>query len=182
MKYLIIAIILVLSINVVAQNKIVNTNIFIRVYDLQGKKINKGKIKLISKKSIELFFKGKTIKIPLSKIGKIKTKRSGGYNVAKGALIGGSSLALIGLVSGDNDSGAVSFLATDKAALGLISGGFFGAAVGGITAIFKKSKLYIIDGNEMKLKNFKQEIIYSIKKGVTPNKNLKVNKPNKIKG
>ena len=55
MKYLIITLILVLSMNVTAQNEVANTNIFIRIYDLQGKKINNGKIKSISKTSIELY-------------------------------------------------------------------------------------------------------------------------------
>lgn len=41
MNYLIISIILILSINVSAQNEVVDTNIFIRIYDLQGEKINK---------------------------------------------------------------------------------------------------------------------------------------------
>lgn len=163
MKYLIFTIFLVLSINVSAQNKIVNTNIFIRIYNLDGKKINKGTIKSISETSIELYLKGKTISVPLSKIGKIKTKRSGGNNVAKGALIGGGSLALLGLISGDDDPGIISFSATDKAAGGLIGGGLVGAGIGGITTIFKKSKFYIIDGNEMKLKDFKVKINDSIK-------------------
>jgi hypothetical protein len=127
-------------------------------YNLQGKKINKGKIKSISKTTIELYLKGKTIRIPLSKIGKIKTKHSGGNNVLKGALIGGGSLAVIGLLDGDDDPGFISFSATEKAILGLASGSFFGSAIGGITTIFKKSKIYIIDGEEMKLKGFKEKI------------------------
>ena len=164
MKYLIVTIFLVLSNNVTAQNKIVDSNIFIRIYNLEGKKINKGKIKSISETSIELYLKGKTISVPLSKIGKIKTKRSGGNNVAKGALIGGGSLALLGLLSEDNGPGIISFSATDKGAVGLIGGGIIGAGIGGITTIFKKSKLFIIDGDEMKLKDFKEKINDSIKK------------------
>ena len=158
MKNLIIAIIFLLSINLVAQD-VIKTNIFIRIYDLQGNKINKGKIKTISKTSIELYLKGKEIiKIPLKEIGIIKTKRSGGHNIVKGTLIGGGSLAIIGLLGGNSNSGYVSVSATDKAALGLIGGSFFGAIVGGITTIFKKSKLYIINGNEIKLSDFKNEI------------------------
>lgn len=164
MKYLIITIFLFSSINVTAQNEILDANIYIRIYNLEGKKINKGKIKSISETSIELYFKEKTTSVPLEKIGKIKTKRSGGNNVAKGALIGGGSLALLGLLSGDDDPGIISFSATDKGAVGLIGGGIIGAGIGGITTIFKKSKLYIIDGDEMKLKDFKEKINASIKK------------------
>lgn len=157
MKYVIVIIALILSINVFAQNEVYN-NTFIRIYNLEGKKINKGKIKSITKNSIEIYLKGKTIKIPLNKIGKIKTKRSAGNNIVKGALIGGGSLAILGLLSGDDDKGFISFSGTDKASIGLIGGGFFGGIIGGITAIFKKSDIYIINGNEMKLENFKEKM------------------------
>lgn len=158
MKYVLFAIVLILSLNVSAQNEVFS-NTFIRVYDLDGKKTDKGKIKAVSENSIELYLNGETKIVPLNKIGKIKTKRSGGNNVAKGAIIGGGSFAFIGLLSGDDDEGFFSFSATDKAALGLIGGGLLGAIVGGITTIFKKSKRYIVDGNEIELKNFKEEMI-----------------------
>lgn len=159
MKYLLIVIFLLLSINVTAQNVVVDANVFIRIYNLEGGKINKGKIKSISKTSIELYSRKKEISVPLSNIGKIKTKRSGGNNVAIGALIGGGSLAIIGLLSGDDDPDFISFSATDKALAGLIVGGLFGAGIGGVTTIFKKSELYIIDGNEIKLKDFKDKVL-----------------------
>ncbi|MGB5419117.1 hypothetical protein [Algibacter sp.] len=156
MKYIIISIALILSINVFTQNE-VYTNTFVRIYNLNGKKINKGKVKSISETSIELYLKGESIKIPLSQIGKIKTKRSVGNNVGKGALIGGGSLAVLGLLSGDDNDGLISFSATDKAIIGLIGGGIMGTIVGGITAIFKKPTLYIIEGNEIKWKDFKEK-------------------------
>ena len=134
------------------------------IYNLEGEKSNKGKVKLISETSIELYLKGKTISVPLKKIGKIKTKRSGGNNVAKGALILGGSLALLGLLTGDDPPGWFSFSATEKGTIGLIGGGIIGAGIGKIKTIFKKSKLYIIGRNEMKLENFKEKINDSIKK------------------
>ena len=164
MKYLIFSIFIVISINVPAQNEIIDDNFFIRIYNLEGRKINKGTIMSISETSIELYLKCKTISVPLKKIGKIKTKRSGGNNVAKGALIGGGSLALLGILSGDDDPGMFSFSATDKAVGGLIVGGIVGAGIGGIRAIFKKPKLYLIEGNEMKFEEFKENISGSNKK------------------
>jgi len=163
MKYAIYILFLFLSINLTAQNEIVDANIFIRIYNQDGKKINKGTIKSIFESSIELYLRGKTISVPLEKIGKIKTKRSGGNNVAKGALIGGGTFALFGLLSGDDDPGIISFSSTDKGAVGLIGGSVIGAGIGGITTIFKKTNLYIIEGNEMKLKDFKEKISDSYK-------------------
>lgn len=54
MKYLLIVIFLLLSINVTAQNVVVDANVFIRIYNLEG-----GKIKSISKTSIELYSRKK---------------------------------------------------------------------------------------------------------------------------
>ena len=133
------------------------------IYNLEGEKINKGKVKLISETSIELYLKGKTISVPLKKIEKIKTKRSGGNNVAKGALILGGSLALLGLLTGDDSPGWFSFSATEKGTIGLIGGGIIGAGIGKIKTIFKKSKLYIIGRNEMKLENFKKKLMTLLK-------------------
>ncbi len=162
MKYLIIIFVLFISGNIFAQKNEKykkNKNVFIRIYNLEGKKINKGKIKFISETSIELDSNGEKIIVPLSEIGKIKTKHSGGNNIAKGALIGGGSLAVIGLLSGDTKGEYIYVSAADKATLGLIGGGFFGAFCGGISILFKKSKRFIINGDKMKLKEFKEQMI-----------------------
>lgn len=135
---------------------------FIRVFDLEGKKIHKGKISAISDTSLTLLLKGETTEIPVSTIGKIKTKRSGGHNVATGALIGAGSLALIGVLDGDSGPGIISLTAVDKGILGLIAGGIAGSAVGGITILFKNPKVYIINGSEDNLSYFARdnEIIF----------------------
>jgi hypothetical protein len=174
MKYLIITILLTISINVAAQNEVSDTlinevsdtfngkvegkDIFVRIYNLEGKKIQKGRIKSVSKTSIELqeLPSGNFISIPYNEIGKIKTKRSGGNSIAKGAVIGGASGALIGFSQGDGVFGV--FTAIDYAIVGLVTGSVMGATVGGITTIFKKSELYIIDGNEIKFKDFKEKL------------------------
>ncbi|MCZ4318645.1 hypothetical protein O4H26_06560 [Aequorivita viscosa] len=160
MKYIIFITVLFFSYSVIAQEE-VYSNTFVRIYNLDGKKINKGRIKTISKTSIELYLKEETIEIPLHKIGKIKTRRSGGNNIAKGAIIGGGSLALVGLLSGDDDKGIIYFSASDKSMMGLIGGGFIGGMVGGITAIFKKADTYIIDANELNLERFKEAMTIS---------------------
>jgi len=88
---------LILSINVCAQNEFENTNIFVRVYDLEGKKIGKGKILSISETSLQLYRKGEFI---VNGIGSIKTKHSGGNNrligAASGAVLLGTRGAVIG--------------------------------------------------------------------------------------
>ena len=155
MKNLIFAITLILGINVCAQNVYENTNVFVRVYDLQGKKISKGKILSISETSLQLNRKGESVKIPVISIGSIKTKHSAGNNVLVGAAIGATSMAILGAATADPDAW-FGYTAAEGATGGALFGGATGAAIGGITVLFKNSKSYEINGDKEKLKAFKE--------------------------
>ena len=159
MKILIFAITLILSINVCAQNGFENTNVFVRVYNLQGKKIGKGKILSISETSLQLNRKGESGKIPVSNIGFIKTKRSEGSNVLVGAAIGATTIGIFGAVAAEPDVIILPITAGEGAAIGVVLGGIAGAAIGGITILFKNSKSYEINGDKAKWKAFKEMII-----------------------
>jgi hypothetical protein len=87
---------LILSINVCAQNRLKNTNVFVRIYDLQGKKISKGKLLSISETSLQLNRKRESVKIPANNIYSIITKRTAGNNVLVGAAIGATTMAIYG--------------------------------------------------------------------------------------
>ncbi len=151
MKNLIFAITLILSINVCAQNGFENTNVFVRVYDLQGKKINKGKILSISETSLQLNRKGE---IPVGSIGLIKMRRSIGHNILVGASIGATITGLLVAVLGDNgDVGAVGLIAIATV------GGAASGALDGIDFLSKKPKSYEINGDKVKWKEFKEMII-----------------------
>ena len=141
MKNLIFALTLVLSITMCAQNKFENTNIFVRVYDLQGNKIHKGDIASISETSLQLKKRGETINIPASSIGSVKSKYSGGTNVLIGALAGLGA----GVISGDPVIVAVGTAA--------------GAAVGGATILFKKSQIIDIGGDGTKLTDLEKLVV-----------------------
>ena len=155
MKNLFFAIALILSINISAQKGTEKTNVFVRVYDLQGKKISKGNILSISDSLLQLKGKREPMKIATRSIGLIKTKHSGGNNVLKGAVIGATGLAILFAASAGEDT---PYDAAGGAAGGAFLGGFFGAAVGGVTILFKNSKSYIINGDELKWKEFKETI------------------------
>ncbi len=167
MKNLIFAITLILSINVCAQNEFKNTNVFVRVYDLQvvrvydlqGKKIGQGNILSISETSLQLNRQGESMEIPVNSIGSIKTKRSAVHNVLKGAVIGATTMALLGAATADPDSWVFGYTAGEGAAIGALLGGTAGAAIGGITILFKNSKFYEINGDKVKWKEFKEMII-----------------------
>ena len=159
MKNLIFAITLILGINVCAQNAYENTNVFVRVYDLQGNKIGKGKILSISESSLQLNRKRESVEIPVSSIGSIKTKRSAGNNVLIGAVTGATTMAILGAATADPDAWICCNTAAEGATAGALVGGTVGAAIGGITILFKNSKSYEINGDKAKLKAFKEMII-----------------------
>ena len=158
MKNLVLAIALILSFNICAQNELVNTKLFVRVYDVQGKKIAKGKIHSISETALLLKSKEGPIEIPLSAIGTIKTKRAAGNNVLTGAAIGATTVAIFGVAT-SNDGEFLSWSAEDGAMGGALAGGIIGTVIGGITIPFKNSKSYEIDGDKTRWKAFKEMIL-----------------------
>ena len=141
MKNLVFAITLILSINVCAQNGIENTNVFVRVYDLQGEKIGKGKILSISETSLQLYRKGGSVEFLVINIGSIKKKRSGGHNILIGAATGATTMAILGAAFAQpEESYLFSYTAEEGATQGALAGGIVGASIGGITILFKNSK------------------------------------------
>jgi len=159
MKNLFFAIALILSIHISAQEGTEKANVFVRVYDLQGKKISKGNILSISDTSLQLKGKREPMKISARSIGLIKTKHSGGNNILIGAATGATFLAILGAITADPDAMIMGYSAAEGAAAGVLFGGPAGATIGGITMLFKKSKSYKINGEELKWKAFKETII-----------------------
>ena len=129
---------------------------FVRVYDLNGKKISKGRIVSVTDTSLITGPREKPVNIGVSKIGFIKTKRSVGNNVLWGAAIGAGFGAISGFATGGEDE----WWGKGEGAgvLGLYFGAI-GAGTGAITVIFKKSNTYPIDGEPIKWKAFKDDLI-----------------------
>ena len=160
MKKLIFAITLILSFTMYAQDVFKKDSYFVRVYDLHGKKIGKGRISSITDTILHLSRNEEPLKIPVSSIGSIKTDRSAGHNVLIGAVTGATAMAVVGVASSDRDPRWIEWSAGEGAAAGAILGGLGGAAVGGVTVLFKNSKSneIKINGDELKLKAFKEVI------------------------
>ena len=150
---------MILSFNTYAQEITEIDNLFVRVYNLQGQKISKGKVLAVTDKSLQIKGKKGTINLDLPGIGLIKTKRSAGNNILIGSAIGASLLAILGASSADPDNASFfSYNAGEGAAAGVIIGLPLGAAAGGLTTIFKNSKSYSIDGDLSKWKVFQEMI------------------------
>ncbi len=128
---------------------------FVRVYDLNGIKISKGRIASLTDTSLVVGPIEKPVNIEVTGIGFIKTKRSAGNNILWGAAIGAGTGAILGFASGGENEwwgkgeGAGGF--------GLIFG-VMGSGIGAITAIIKNSKTFPIDGDVIKWKAFREAI------------------------
>jgi hypothetical protein len=129
-------------------------SIFIRVFDLAGKKINKGHMVAVTDSSLSLEGKPLPVIVPLSAIGFIKTKRSAGNNLLIGSIVGASSMAILFAATAEPDAEFVSYSAAEGAAGGALLGLAFGAAIGALTIPFKGSKYYPINGDRTNWKQF----------------------------
>jgi len=154
MRILLLVLLSMHSYNSIAQKKL-----FIRLFDLQGRKITSGKISTWTDSSITIGVSANHYsEVGVAQIGIIKTKRSIGHNVAVGAILGGGIFAISGAASGETEpQGSWDFFyitPAEGAALGLLFGASLGAAVGGISGLFKNSQIYLIHGDRSKLKAF----------------------------
>lgn len=153
-KTILICISFLLMANGFSQNS--NKNTFIRVFNLEGKKIGKGYVYSINDDILILTKGKKRLEIEANEVGKIKTKRSGGHNVLMGSTFGASLGIILGVSSADPDALFWGYTEGEGAlALGTL-GAIGGAGLGGIASLFKKSKMYIINGDKEKWLVFKE--------------------------
>lgn len=155
-KSIILLMVLVVSTNTFAQNEIKKSGLFVRVFNLDGKKIHKGHVTFASDTLLGLKKNGNYIEINVKEIGTIKTKRSAGHNILMGSIIGGASMAILGAASADPNDWILGYTAAEGATAGALLGGTTGAAIGGITIAFKNTTTFVINGDYSNLKSFKQ--------------------------
>ncbi|GGZ77544.1 hypothetical protein GCM10007028_13520 [Algibacter mikhailovii] len=142
-------------------------NMFVRVYDLEGNKIAKGRIAFINDSVIGLKRSSKVYQsFFMRNIGLIKTKKSGGHNVFKGALIGAGLGLVHGLANRESDDEvgmlSFSFSKSDYVIMDVTAGASLGAVAGGISTIFKNSDIFIINGDLDQWQLFKAFVINGI--------------------
>jgi len=133
--------------------------IFVRVYNLNGKKINTGRVLAATDTSLQLKTESReTVNISINTIGTIKTRRSGGHNVLMGSLAGAGAFAIVGVATADPNDQIVAYSAGEGALAGVVLGIPVGAAIGGITVLFKKSGTFVINGKVEQWKAFQSYI------------------------
>ena len=147
---------LLMNFNGYAQKTTDKQKLFVRVYNLEGKKIGKGHVNFLNDTLLELKKNRKLVQFNVKDIGTIRTKRSAGHNLLIATAIGAGSFAILGAATADPSAWIYGYTAAEGAAAGAIVGGVAGAAVGGISIAFKKSETYRIDGNIDKWRIFKE--------------------------
>ena len=71
--------------------------IFVRVFNLNGKKINTGRVLATTDTSLQLKTESRdTVNLSINSIGTIKTKRSAGHNVLMGSVAAAGAFAIFG--------------------------------------------------------------------------------------
>lgn len=159
MKYLILILTFTLCYSLHAQEKVLKSadrieiNSFLRVYNLKGKKIAKGKLISTDKSSLTLKRNKNLTTISLDNIGSIKTKRSGGHNLLLGASIG-TGVAIILII----DSGTEPRNYDALTAIGTSIFTVLGTGIGAAT-INKNRRTYQINGDTIKWEAFRSHII-----------------------
>lgn len=154
MKNLITLVFLCFTLITHAQDSITVPDVFIRVYNLDGNKIAKGKILGFTENNLIISHNGLAKEISTTLIGMIKTKHSAGNNL----LIGASSGLLVGTIAASTEKeeeGEWNLFSKEQTMVfGAFSGMVAGSAIGGISILFKKSETFIINGEIENWKRF----------------------------
>jgi len=147
-KLSLLSIVMMVCCTMSAQNKL-----FVRVFDLEGKKINKGFILAVNDTILRLEKNKVFVDIPVKTIGVIRTKRSVGNNILIGTLVGSGLFATVGVATANPDE-FLGYTPAEGAAIGIILGAPAGAIVGTLSIVFKNPKTFTIEGDVEKWKAF----------------------------
>ena len=170
-KSIVMLLVLAFSMNLLAQNEQNETRTFIRIFNFEGNKVNKGYFQFINDGYLWIRSNKNIVQIDVTEIAHIKTKRSAGNKALLGAVIGGAAGSIIGGVSAEGKETKTETLlfgiereystgtsAGTGALRGAAAGMVGGALVGFGSSIFSNSKLYVIDGKIENLKAFENDI------------------------
>lgn len=144
--------------NLYSQEVKSNSNLFVRVYDLNGNKIYKGKIQQTTPNTLILNAAKGAIEIDVTKVGFIKTKRSMGNNILIGSASGVGLAAILGATS-SNSGGWFDYNFGEGLVMGTILFVPVTTGIGALTSLFKNSKTYIINGDVKRWQEVKDLIL-----------------------
>lgn len=147
MKTIIILLLSLLSFNMLAQVSQKKNLRFIRIFNTNGQKIQKGIVQQVTDSTITVKRIDDFYTVHFSEIGWIKTKRSFGHRLSVITGASASSLALIGLVTTKDSNDGLIKLSPEEMALILGSvGTAYGSLASIIAHLFTKKEKILING------------------------------------
>ncbi|MDB9960658.1 hypothetical protein OAD62_01030 [Oceanihabitans sp.] len=167
-KFAMLLIVAFMSMSLYSQNQTKKKKVFVRVYNFEGKKIEKGHFHYATDSILELRTNDRLMSIAIEDISYIKTKRSTGNSVLVGSVTGVVLGSIIGAATASGEetketdawfSGGEYTTGTSPGTGAAIGGGIgiAGGALAGLGfSVFKKSKTYLIEGDIEKWKIFKE--------------------------
>ncbi len=150
LKKIMLVLTLIMSTHSYAQKEILKNSIFVRVYNLDGKKMNKGYVAFVGDSILGLKRNGNYVEINVREIGTIKTKRSAGHNLLISTVAGATTGAIFGAVTAEESRdlfGNLYEYESKTITSYLLIGTAAGAAAGGISIAIKNSHTYVINGD-----------------------------------
>ncbi|SHO62570.1 hypothetical protein A8938_2168 [Algoriphagus zhangzhouensis] len=134
---------------------------FLRIYDSQENKIQKGRIISVSEdfEELKILHGSDTVILQTQDISFIRTKRSSGHLILIGGVTGFAAGYTIGAITYDPSPDAwLDFGYGFNTMVPALFFGLGGAAAGSIATGFKKPRMYVIDGRSERLKDFLFEL------------------------
>ncbi|TPV33878.1 hypothetical protein FJ651_06880 [Paucihalobacter ruber] len=161
MKTTVLIFALLISVSGVSQVLHSKDQKFVRVYDLDGNKVLKGRLYSVSDSTLTIRFTDSLHTLAATDLGAIKFKRSIGSNALTGSLIGGGIGAIVGGASADPDPDSLFGQATvaEGVVSGFVLGLPIGAAVGGLTGLLRKKREIYINGDLNTWITFKNNVL-----------------------
>lgn len=132
--------------------------LFVRVYDLNGKKINNGKVIAATDSELLLLKNDQQTKVNVLDIGYIKTQHSAARNVFIGAAICGFIMGILSLSAGAGDTGFFGPPPIVYLGFGFAVGIPIGSLVGALTIPLRDSRRFTILGEHEKWIEFVNSI------------------------
>ena len=121
---------------------------FIRIYNLNGKKIMKGNLFNVTDSSLTLISGGKNYEIPYQNIGTIKEGRSIGNSIGAASLTSGVLLGIVGATVSNGQNGITFITPAETGLVGLIAGAAGGALLGTGIYFLENRKTFVIHANK----------------------------------
>lgn len=133
---------------------------FVRVYNLEGKKIYKGRVVEVSDSHLTLSRGKENKEINIEEVGYLKTRHSTGHNVLWGAAASSALFATAFAVESDPSAWIFGYSVTEGIVSGIVFGAPLGAGVGALSSLLKRQVRIDISGDTDKWLLVKDSLLH----------------------